>query len=529
MPRLSRPTPTALNCIRNEPCGPCVALSKWDEKVSEAKDQDLLKKLQQDVTLARTQVNDAHDPLVQIPPEIASYIFSLYIRKGTYDTANPGLPRPLVLASICSKWRKIALAAPELWVSFDACCFQDWTFPLHLAQTWFARSRELPLNISLSWFWIGADCCQPDPSQIEDLLELICSQSNRWKNLTLDLPVATYSLFKSNSIIPNLEKLQLSSFPGAVGPFYPFNVRLHAKQLILQNIQPTMVLAHWEDITCMQISPISVAEALLLLQKCPRIEVLDLAFDKSWHDEPALTIPVALQHLLDLRCWVSIPDISPFFEGITTPALLCLEYAQVKEQGDLLSLEFMLTRSACSLTKLALRCYSTEGLDEHSIVNFIYSSQSLKMVTLHFIDPVFPKQCNFFQQILAASIVVSEEDTVPTFRARLPCLEVFRYYGPACFSWDTIATIYQNCSTGQTGQDEASGWLLNSFVILTPDPNSERDFIDRQSLLPFLKPPKNNFRMILNPRLLEDSMEYHHLTPDYDISLFHYCPAIVNS
>ncbi|KAJ7181238.1 hypothetical protein C8R46DRAFT_864078, partial [Mycena filopes] len=88
-----------------------------------------------------------------LPFELASKIFTncLPLRRRVRPRRNQA---PLHLSQVCSRWRAIALATPQLWTSIYLELFDDHQAPVEedstasLLDLWFARAGGHPLSIS---------------------------------------------------------------------------------------------------------------------------------------------------------------------------------------------------------------------------------------------------------------------------------------------------------------------------------------------------------------------------------------------
>ncbi|KAJ6510692.1 hypothetical protein C8R45DRAFT_1207568 [Mycena sanguinolenta] len=105
----------------------------------------LLKKLEQDISLAQRQLNAALDPVARLPIEISSEIFLLSLAPSACGAQHV----PIVLLNICNAWTNIALATPLLWTAHHI------HFPCgdglaEVLPTWFQRARNRPLSITIS-------------------------------------------------------------------------------------------------------------------------------------------------------------------------------------------------------------------------------------------------------------------------------------------------------------------------------------------------------------------------------------------
>ncbi|KAF7361481.1 F-box domain-containing protein [Mycena sanguinolenta] len=111
-----------------------------------AHQEELLKKLRQDMSLLQRQLNEAVDPVARLPLEISSEIFLQCLD----PFPSPGESHaPTLLLNVCNTWTRIALSTPALWASIhiELPNTQHWKRVLPF---WFRRARNRSLSISLS-------------------------------------------------------------------------------------------------------------------------------------------------------------------------------------------------------------------------------------------------------------------------------------------------------------------------------------------------------------------------------------------
>ncbi|KAJ6542067.1 hypothetical protein DFH09DRAFT_991013, partial [Mycena vulgaris] len=76
--------------------------------------QEVLRKLEHSESAALRQLNDARDPVAQLPCEISSDIFIQCLP----SRPQPGAHHvPMLLLNICNAWAEIAIATPALWAA----------------------------------------------------------------------------------------------------------------------------------------------------------------------------------------------------------------------------------------------------------------------------------------------------------------------------------------------------------------------------------------------------------------------------
>ena len=142
-------------------------------------------------------------PARHLLPEILSEIF-LQCKKDKEYSGYPQLDRaPLLLGSVCRRWRTIALSTPWLWASFALTINEDhWKSDSLLAKTWLARAGACPLTIALggSGFEHG----------IQPLMQVFLLHCERWYDVQLYLhPDVLRFLSPAKNRLPMLQKLRV--------------------------------------------------------------------------------------------------------------------------------------------------------------------------------------------------------------------------------------------------------------------------------------------------------------------------------
>ncbi|KAJ7588128.1 hypothetical protein C8J56DRAFT_741999, partial [Mycena floridula] len=145
---------------------------------------------------------DAHlalvAPIRRLSAEILQQIFHHCIVDDAEDFAMPAIlssDLPLHLGHICSEWRRICLATPELWSRFqlDLSHATDiesprWLVAYELMRTWVTRSGQRPLDMCLSCTGhAGAllEDQQQGDEMVPSFLGYLATVSHRWRSLEL--------------------------------------------------------------------------------------------------------------------------------------------------------------------------------------------------------------------------------------------------------------------------------------------------------------------------------------------------------
>ncbi|KAF9067145.1 hypothetical protein BDP27DRAFT_1329352 [Rhodocollybia butyracea] len=142
----------------------------------------------------------------RLPVEVLGEIFvhCLPTDRFSYISAAQA---PLLLTSICQRWREVALSFPSLWNTLHIF-LDDEISPEEISQTeetiqiWLGRSKSLPLFISLV---IDSKA----PAVPDSLFEALMSHSKRFTTLRLVLDMPYFSLL--NDLAPEFPALTVLS------------------------------------------------------------------------------------------------------------------------------------------------------------------------------------------------------------------------------------------------------------------------------------------------------------------------------
>ncbi|CAA7270610.1 unnamed protein product [Cyclocybe aegerita] len=136
-------------------CESCLAIEQLDVEIEVVK-AALAKFLEKRRTL-KSERNDRHDSLTQLPPELYSRIFIECLPQESYPfprwerpRRQEWLPVPMLLSSVSRRWRTIAHFTPQLWsfikVRLD---YPDFLQSAKLMREWLTRSGDLLVSIDL--------------------------------------------------------------------------------------------------------------------------------------------------------------------------------------------------------------------------------------------------------------------------------------------------------------------------------------------------------------------------------------------
>ncbi|KAF7372095.1 F-box domain-containing protein [Mycena venus] len=164
-------------------------IAEIDAQILEVERSILVLRIEKD--LVQKRLDSYTYPVLTLPIEITSKIFSQFLPLYPQCPPSTGLCSPTLLTHICSEWREIALATPALWraiyLHFTKSSF--WGYAdngdsesdksyrdeqkNNLLRLWMAISGSYPLSI----------CINSDIADIPQCLETLTLHRARWEHL----------------------------------------------------------------------------------------------------------------------------------------------------------------------------------------------------------------------------------------------------------------------------------------------------------------------------------------------------------
>ncbi len=292
-------------------------------------------------------------PIRRLPTELLQSIFSISSPKAPVLSCREA---PLIYGHVCSRWRSVSLAMPELWATLHVVIPRPMPCPdsepelldrLTLAVTeWICRAQELPLDLRL----VSNERRPEDASYAFSILCLVLlNYGRRLKGLRLDIPS-----FMMNCLIqlpleelPLLASLEVSVSDYSAPPILS-NTFVDVRSLPslrkvsfntfcvdLRTQLPLGQLTHL-DLRCTDNWCSNTPELISVLGKCEQLVDCRVAAVDSQEDlEPFVCDgPVTLPKLQRLRISafpysvggpVGILNLCDFFSNINTPLLEVLK------------------------------------------------------------------------------------------------------------------------------------------------------------------------------------------------------------
>ncbi|KAK0211254.1 hypothetical protein DFS33DRAFT_362440 [Desarmillaria ectypa] len=144
-----------------------------------------------------------------IPNEILSEIFVAYSRSQVHNVWDVK-EGPRLLEVICILWRDIVISSPRVWSSFAVVAQQDSGHlqMVSVLRTYLSRSASCTLSFTFT--------SRSMVSSSHLLLDVLASHSDRWTNVTLDMPLSLYRfltpIYKRLPLLHSLSLKDTSAF-----------------------------------------------------------------------------------------------------------------------------------------------------------------------------------------------------------------------------------------------------------------------------------------------------------------------------
>ncbi|KIM36479.1 hypothetical protein M413DRAFT_424844 [Hebeloma cylindrosporum] len=478
-------------------CEHCAHLKAVDEKLFVHFD-DMSKLLRTKVKM-KERANQHHDRLTRrLPAEMVSYIFAIYTEdvNSNFDPRDPIVERgPLLLGAVSKSWRRIAFSTPQLWntININILPNDDLTTQVELTKEWLARSRQLPLHISL----VSEESdTELDPNPLIPLCNVLQNVSSRWCRLVLGISATLYSTFLGDvTCAPTLEALQIIDHDDSSSesnksfylPHTPLlkdvNIHLHAPF--------SCISIDWSNLIKFEANPITIDEYFYILPLSDGLECFRLGGIFGC-DEALPTTPLTHSTLREFyietnAATMNSSDMVTMLELVEFPSLVKFGYHSGSSTFPNSAISSLFTRSRCRLTHFALsgnlmNCTSDDLI---SILSDLPTITDLKLEAKS-----NRKQDNaIMSNKLLRRLTPANPSDLSTDRL-LPLLESLEFKGYKTFSWGRLASLV-SATTSDSRRDPSFPTRLEltnsirsiSFELYGVDEKMER--VDAQSLAQF--------------------------------------------
>jgi hypothetical protein len=227
-------------------------------------------------------------PARHLLPEILSEIF-LQCKKNEGYEDRPRLDRaPLLLGSVCRRWRTIALSTPWLWASFALTITKNyWKSDVLLAKTWLSRAGTCPLSIALGGgdggfafdddgFALGGGGSAPGGSGFENgiqpLMQVFLLHCERWYDVQLYLHSDVLrSLSPAKNRLQMLQKLHVNDTMDETVDIFECAPQLRCFNLSYHS-RSSMIKVPWNQLQHFDMGSKDIDSCLELLRLTPHLK-----------------------------------------------------------------------------------------------------------------------------------------------------------------------------------------------------------------------------------------------------------------
>ena len=320
-------------------------------------------------------------PVRRLPPEILSQVISLSLPKKWHIEKSGAIVLPH--SQVCTYWREVVLSMKKLW-SPIRLNLPPRKHSLAILQAYLWRSGNSPLTLALCESQVGA------PKQMLGtsctMVDLIATESSRWKNVDLTLSPALFSRLSSvRGQLQQLESLKLGvPYQVFTRDLFHSNFDMFAeapklsKLCITNPLVPSLLQIPWRQIT--HYSASSVTEHLPdMLQILPQLpDLVSLRIEPVYGTQSLERIPrgsVLLSNLKELIV-VGQPDAvtaGRLISALSIPAVdtISLQYLPMRA----LTFVRWLSESTSNITSLDL-CYLAD-LTPSTLIQCLEATPSL--------------------------------------------------------------------------------------------------------------------------------------------------------
>jgi hypothetical protein len=481
-------------------CDPCTQLTVVSAKVYAHLEE--INKLLKTQVEAKERVNQHHDPLAHLPVEIASHIFAIYTEdlNSYFNPLSLRVERggPLLLGAVSKFWRQVAFGTPHLWNTVNIHILSNDNLPtkMELTKEWLARSRGLPLHLSL-----GYPTWNENESELNPLIPLfneLQHVSPRWHTLFLGLSPGLYPTFLGQvTCAPTLETLTLMDGSEEEGDFHlPHTPLLKHLHLDLCGFVPfSSISIDWSGLTTVKAYHVLMGEYFDILQLAKGLKSLrldGLVGDQEYH---LPTTPLTHSALRELHLGTNedLPihssELVTMLDLATFPSLEKFVYdSGSRTLFPNSAIPSFFNRSRCQLTHFDL-CGDLRNGTTSDLISIL---SGLPTVTHFKLEDKYSQRLYnaiMSDQLLRRLTPIRPSESIHIDRL-LPRLESLEFIGYKGFSWSCLASLVSAttldggpnlCATPERPECTNSIRRI-SFEVCAKE---EMERIDAQSLVHF--------------------------------------------
>ena len=405
--------------LDGKPCAACTEDIKLEQEIREL--EQMIEKLHNRRRALRTVMNENHDHLIhKFPPEIASHIFIQYAPPSV-NSYKGGRSTPLLLGSVCRKWRQLAWATPQLWSSI---VIGPDKVPLGLVAEWLERSASLPLTIKFYGY----------SGQLKGVSQILNKHSARWYDMYLYIPPTFFRRFDGLSQGNILHRLVLrtNTSPNTHSDPPKFSMKSEPRptDLTLLEVGLPCVVIIWNNLTVASLSEIDVGDCVELIRRAPLLHTLRMREINSLSGIfPLPNTRIVHPHLHALELQITDRSASVgFLDSVCLPSL-----EQWIHERDIFLVEHMISFIEWS-PRLKVLKVSTDNIPDHQVAQLLSHLSTLELLELRSFQDRYYRISDLIYLLCA-----SGESTL--FLPRMQSLE-FVCTSSGSFPWDSLDQLF---------------------------------------------------------------------------------------
>jgi hypothetical protein len=298
-----------------------------------------LAELRLEKTTAQERLVSYKYPVLQLPNEIVSEIFTHFL--PIYPLCPPvaGLLSPTVLTHICRKWREIALATPGLWRAISLSDGGTSITPADLSEV-LSRSGCCPLSIAVDDYTFDYGATP------EDVFSAVVAHRERWEHLKLSICLPDFPTIKGR--LPLLRHVNLTFEDDA--PVIVVDEAPLLRTAILSALDLSNVALPWGQLTSLTLDRLEADDCVPILQQTSNLvhcelRLFDWRYDAS---NPLPDVPLPCLESLILNDWEG--PLPGYLHTFIVPALRSLRVPEPwLEPNPVASLASFISKSGCKL------------------------------------------------------------------------------------------------------------------------------------------------------------------------------------
>ncbi|KZP04959.1 hypothetical protein FIBSPDRAFT_940717 [Athelia psychrophila] len=323
--------------------------------------------------------------------------FGAVARREDYWAPSPG---PILLGSVCRRWRAVTRSSPLLWASIRIDINRPSRFAsaLHAFRLFTTRSGAWPLEVSITFSNEEEKhhVSSVDMEQCQLLASALAASVERWQHFRTNshpsflrrIEQAVAARPSSSSRI--LETLWVRPYMREGETWPDLGLNIHTTPLTMFAASPQLrhvslnddysfegedlpIRLPWQQIERLDIDA-SFEGCMQLLRDCPKLAQFTIAMAQDYGVEGG--VDIVHRALRSLEMWVDDePTFDCFFECVKLPSLLDLRihFALAWDADESITQERIVSYlPTCSmLQRLVLRLYEVESDDFHDILRAV--------------------------------------------------------------------------------------------------------------------------------------------------------------